>query len=804
MKIPSALATSLGALALAFGPIALAGPAAATTAGYHASYFSESSFLSLSPGQTGQLAVGYANTGDEGWVKGTTAQASLHTAAPLDNTTDFTAGWSVNWTSGNVYAVQSTDLVAPGGIGFFVYNVKVPSAAALGTHTFYGRPAVESTGFLEDYGYYQIVTVATSTLTITGSVPASPSATTTPVLSGAGAPAFATVTVSEGTTTVCTATATSSGTFTCVTSALAGGSHSLVASAAGVGDSPAFAYTVDTSAPSVSGASTTNTVTLVVNYSKAMRCTSDGALASIASAGNYAIATSPGSTAVAETMTVTVASGCLQATLALSNPLTNGASYTVTVSNVQDGAGNPIGTARTATFTVTDSGVPTATAVQSGAAMVTVTYSKAMSTATTGALATYKLDSVPCTSLCSGVTTTSTGAVITFTTAPTVGSHVLDITGATDWAGALIAPNPTSITITFTTSVSRPTVTGASATNAARVNVTFSTSMDSATAQNAANYTIQKADGSAYSSFVSATCNPTVAACTSVDLVPNTTLVSGSYNVVVSTVKDTFGNVVNPNPTIRGPFAFTLDTSLPTVTSISASQTGIGTASLAITYSKAMKSVVACGGSGAATAGSGQYIDNRGNYGVVSGGSGQPDPAALNAALGAPASVAISGDCRSATFALSGNFTSGSYLLTYATAQDQSGNPITAGSQAFVFVDTVRPTITAVAWMSATQFSVTYSKAMKGGTSLSNSAGNVANYVVNNAPAGSLCASGGTPTIAANAGPTPVAQTVWTITCAGANGVWGGAGANTVQVSNVADNSISANVITPNPWTQAF
>jgi len=799
MRIPGALATSLGALALALAPAALAAPAAAAEPGYHASYFSESSFLSLSPGQTGQFAVGFSNTGDQGWVKGTTAQASLHTAAPLDNTTDFTAGWSVSWTSGSVYALQSTDLVAPSQIGFFVYNVKVPAGTALGAHTFYGRPAVESAGFLEDYGYYQIVTVTTSALTITGSVPASPSTTTTPVLSGTGAPAGATVTIKEGTTTLCTATATSTGTFTCGSSALGAGGHSLVASAPGVGDSPAFGYTVDTSAPAVSSASASNTATVVVNYSKAMKCTTDGALASIATAGNYAITTSPGGAAVAETITVTAASGCSQATLVLSNPLTNAAAYTVTVSNVQDSLGNLVGTTRTATFTVTDSGVPTASAVQSGAAVVTVTYSKAMNTATTGALATYKLDSVSCTSLCSGVTTTSTGAVITFTTAPTVGTHVLDITGATDSAGNLISPNPTSISISFTASTSRPTVTGASATNSAKVNVTFSTSMDPTTAQTAANYTIQKADGTPYSSLGSATCSPSTGSCTSVDLVPNTSLISASYNVVVTAVKDTFNNIVNPNPTIRGPFAFTLDTSPPSVTSISASQTAIGTASLAITYSKAMKSVVACGGSGAATAGSGVNIDNKGDYGVALGGSGQPDPTTLNAALGASTTVAISADCRSATFTLSGNFTAGTYLLTYATAQDQAGNQITATSQTFVFVDTVQPTIAAGTWLSATQFKVTYSKAMKGGSSISNSAGNIANYNVNNGAYGSLCASGGTPTITANAG-----LTEWTITCAGANGIWGLANANTVFVQNVVDNSTSANIITPNPRSQVF
>ena len=98
MRIQNTIATSLGALVLALAPIGMALPAAAATPGYHAAYFSESSFLTLSPGQTGQFSVGYTNTGDQPWVKGQTGkEASLHTASPLDNPLDFTAGWGVNW-----------------------------------------------------------------------------------------------------------------------------------------------------------------------------------------------------------------------------------------------------------------------------------------------------------------------------------------------------------------------------------------------------------------------------------------------------------------------------------------------------------------------------------------------------------------------------------------------------------------------------------------------------------------------------------------------------------------------------------
>ena len=127
--------------------------------GYHASYFSESAFLTLAPGQTGQFAVGYGNTGTLPWVRGSAVgRATLRTSAPPDNTAAFDLGWSVGWPSPSVMAVQSVDVVAPGQIGFFLFNVR-PPLDARGTYTFYGREHIEGIGPLEDFGYFQVVTV---------------------------------------------------------------------------------------------------------------------------------------------------------------------------------------------------------------------------------------------------------------------------------------------------------------------------------------------------------------------------------------------------------------------------------------------------------------------------------------------------------------------------------------------------------------------------------------------------------------------------------------------------------------------
>jgi len=160
LHVAKVLTTSITGIALAFSMLASTLPANAAV-GYHAAYFSESDFLAKSAGQTGQFAVGYTNTGDQSWVKGAAGQqANLGTAAPLDNTRDSTAGWSNGWLSANRYTAQDASLVAPGQIGFFIYNFTVPAGTAAGEHRFYGREVVDGVTWMEDYGYYQSNTIS--------------------------------------------------------------------------------------------------------------------------------------------------------------------------------------------------------------------------------------------------------------------------------------------------------------------------------------------------------------------------------------------------------------------------------------------------------------------------------------------------------------------------------------------------------------------------------------------------------------------------------------------------------------------
>jgi hypothetical protein len=108
----------------------------------------------------------------------------------------------------------------------------------------------------------------------------------------------------------------------------------------------------DTVEPAVTRAITASTTKLLVDFSEAMKCSTDGAASSIGTGANYAITTQTGG-AVPETITATPNVSCTQSSLALSNPLTPNGQYVVSVSNVQDRAGNTISAAgRSASFTV--------------------------------------------------------------------------------------------------------------------------------------------------------------------------------------------------------------------------------------------------------------------------------------------------------------------------------------------------------------------------------------------------------------------------------------------------------------------
>ena len=155
--------TAVTALAVVASLLAGAAGQAAAVTGYDSAYFGESAFLVLGPGQSGQFAVGFNNTGSTGWLTGSASQVDLAICLPdktTCNTVSPNAAFASNWLGVTDYATTSTTYVGPGQTGYFVYNVTVPTGTAPGTYRFNGDLALHGTAsMIHPQGYYQDVEV---------------------------------------------------------------------------------------------------------------------------------------------------------------------------------------------------------------------------------------------------------------------------------------------------------------------------------------------------------------------------------------------------------------------------------------------------------------------------------------------------------------------------------------------------------------------------------------------------------------------------------------------------------------------
>jgi hypothetical protein len=107
---------------------------------YGATFESQGPYPNASANSTVEWTVALRNTGSAGWYRGVDgAQASLI----LDD--------------GTVVAVQSTQYVGPGQVGWFTAHFRAPTEA--GAHTVRLRPAINGRGPLPDLGLFAVVNV---------------------------------------------------------------------------------------------------------------------------------------------------------------------------------------------------------------------------------------------------------------------------------------------------------------------------------------------------------------------------------------------------------------------------------------------------------------------------------------------------------------------------------------------------------------------------------------------------------------------------------------------------------------------
>ena len=827
--------TAAAAASLVVGVISglAGGPAAADLAGngYDSSYFGESAFLSLTPGQSGQFAVGFNNTGAVGWVSGGASQVDLQVCL-ADKVTCGTpspnSAWASSWLSSTAYATTTTSFVGPGQTGWFVYNIVAPSNSAGMTVRFNGDLALHATGQqIHPQGYYQDASVSAA---------ASPSPSPAPPGGGGG-----------------------------------GGGGGTVVPAA------------------VSSVTASNLREITVNFNQAMATTGTG---SFADRWHYTLsggldidgARSTGGSTVILTVGSSVAGARVHDGNHLSaTPATymsNNGSYTLTVTNVATAGFSLTGTSSTA-FTVTDTTAPTAnTPVLIGAFSFTVTFSKPMdpvatnnnarwdsqflcgsttaTTATTpdcnaltqGGIANLHWQdrsNMDCANATMSANATADGCFtvlrVDFLRSQQPGTginHSFDLTNSTDAAGNRLS-GTTSFQVNLpTTTTNSPTVSSVTVAldgNQFYLDVTFSTTMaHSANGYSApggidlaSNYILRNPDGSAATtggsnsagSAISITVIPTAdadlsrstgalyklqrarlvlspvganngqGATTSPTLRANT-----SYTVEVDNVKDEAGNTIQPG-TVR-------------TLSWGGQNTGPGglrayvtTTQLMVDYSEQMSSFVGSVNSCTNACDRTHYSSPNSTLNTWLGTLTSPSPGTGNGV------TPLSLDHIGVNFTNTSTLAAGTYELDITGVVDPFGNNLSPNPAILTVTvsSTTRPALVCAGLActgvvtNSTQFALKYSEQMQGGTTGTNSAGNPANYSVDNGTFGSLCTVG-SPTITAGAVAGDGTQ-VWTVSCgATGTGVWSGVASNTVTVSNVQD--LSNNLISPNPSTAAF
>jgi hypothetical protein len=147
-------------------------------AGFHASWYGQSGYMSLCMGTRATATVAFYNSGSLGWVAGLMGEAAyLGTWGPEPGQDrlstlggDGTAGSpATGWPRFNRPAVQPVPYVGPNQVGWFQFSVVAPSLP--GTYRVALRPLIEGAHWMEDYGVFWVVTV----LNADGAAPPPPS-----------------------------------------------------------------------------------------------------------------------------------------------------------------------------------------------------------------------------------------------------------------------------------------------------------------------------------------------------------------------------------------------------------------------------------------------------------------------------------------------------------------------------------------------------------------------------------------------------------------------------------------------------
>jgi hypothetical protein len=396
------ITTAITAAALAFSMLAAAVPAAAAVPGYDSAYAGESAFVNISPGQTQNFQVFFANTGTTSWQRGTGTQVDL--AACLEdkvtcNAQDASeATWNNGWLSAVRYSTTTQTVTPPGSLGTFSYNITAPAGVAVGIYRFNGDLVLASTGEkIHPEGYYQEAnngTTGAGAATITSLTPSTGSTAggTDVVIAGSGIvcnPTFPTVSFGGTNGTVLSCGATS---LTVDSPAHAVGAVTVTVTNPGAGASNGLTFTyADTGRPTFDSMSVSgNQVT--VNFNEAV-CRANAFMAADWTVNNVSAATTNPVTGDSIPLCDAEAdNGVTSAILTLTTAVPNGAFVEATLNavgvattasdneNIRDQAGNFASApqSRQATATAPETTAPTIASAQGavGSTTLTLTFSE--------------------------------------------------------------------------------------------------------------------------------------------------------------------------------------------------------------------------------------------------------------------------------------------------------------------------------------------------------------------------------------------------------------------------------------------
>ncbi len=164
---PAAASTPAAACASSVGP-GIPPPTSVPLGipGFHATWYGQSGYPTLCPGERSTATVAYYNSGSFGWVRGRAGEtAYLGTTNPVpghDQPSQLGGDGQLGspatgWPRYNRPAVQPADYVGPGQVAWFQFTVQAPTEP--GNYVLYIRPVIEGATWLEDYGVYWLVSV---------------------------------------------------------------------------------------------------------------------------------------------------------------------------------------------------------------------------------------------------------------------------------------------------------------------------------------------------------------------------------------------------------------------------------------------------------------------------------------------------------------------------------------------------------------------------------------------------------------------------------------------------------------------